>query len=74
MATLITEPPRLIRVEDAAKLLNVGCSADLDRGAPAATGPDMKMAWTEVQANKGGAEGTRTPDPHTARGVLADFG
>jgi hypothetical protein len=39
MATLITEPPRLIRVEDAAKLLNVGCSADLDRGAPAAIGP-----------------------------------
>jgi hypothetical protein len=27
---------------------------------------EREMAWTEVQATKGGAEGTRTPDPHTA--------
>ncbi len=30
MDVLITEPPRLIRVEDAAKLLNVGRSAVYD--------------------------------------------
>jgi excisionase family DNA binding protein len=30
MEALITEPPRLIRVEDAAKLLNIGRSAVYD--------------------------------------------
>ena len=30
MDVLITEPPRLIRVEDAAKLLNIGRSAVYD--------------------------------------------
>jgi hypothetical protein len=30
------------------------------------TGPGKQMTWTFVQVIKGGAEGTRTPDPHTA--------
>jgi hypothetical protein len=28
--------------------------------------PESEMTWTFVQVIVGGAEGTRTPDPHTA--------
>jgi hypothetical protein len=34
------------------------------KGALSASG--FEMTWTFVQVIKGGAEGTRTPDPHTA--------
>jgi hypothetical protein len=33
----------------------------------AVSGPGGEMTWTFVQVIEGGAEGTRTPDPHTAR-------